>query len=468
MHSWEGDLHNCTPERYVNGDQVESRRRDCSSIVFRFLPSDKQVTISTISIASQKTTRRTGVRQSGPWHQSCNPGIMSFCLSRFYNFFLVLEQAIVSRDLEAAYGIVSQWRQSLTRTEASLLLQYRNGHGQKAIDLAVGTGDRDRDPAFENLLDRQSSAMATFEADSLEDETGPADAKKAKVDRSSSHHSVLGDVESSAGGMGIMCLSVTDRAGKCLHAPESQTVAPLRLDLLESFPTGERRKGGVLMERLLRQKTFSAAAKYEGPSDGYGRPHGHGRMISVTGDVLYEGGFHEGLRNGQGKFTHPGGNTYEGEIRDGEEHGQGKWTYMNGVVYEGEWRDGKEHGQGKSTYPGGFVYQGEWRDGKEHGQGKFTYPGGFVYEGEWRDGKEHGQGKFIYADKFVYEGEWRGGKEHGQGKLTHADGRVYEGDWRDGGPHGQGKYTSSDGRVKEGEWREGEPYSVREVARAPS
>ena len=44
--------------------------------------------------------------------------------------------------------------------------------------------------------------------------------------------------------------------------------------------------------------------------------------------------------------------------------------YANGQAYEGGWKDGKRHGQGKFTDAYGDTYEGEWKDGKKHGQGK--------------------------------------------------------------------------------------------------
>eukprot|EP01084_Bolivina_argentea_P243093 407590_1 len=56
------------------------------------------------------------------------------------------------------------------------------------------------------------------------------------------------------------------------------------------------------------------------------------------------------------------------------QHGHGKYVSASGVVlYEGEWKDDKPHGYGKEVYANGSVYEGEWKDGKKHGYGKYVY-----------------------------------------------------------------------------------------------
>ena len=92
------------------------------------------------------------------------------------------------------------------------------------------------------------------------------------------------------------------------------------------------------------------------------------------------------------------------EYRNGKKHGKGKLTfYASGDVYEGGWVDDKRSGQGKYSYTSGACYEGEYKAGLCHGRGKFTYLNKDVFEGEWKDDKRNGPGVYIYTsigDKF--------------------------------------------------------------------
>ena len=49
-------------------------------------------------------------------------------------------------------------------------------------------------------------------------------------------------------------------------------------------------------------------------------------------------------------------------------HGQGRYTYaVSGDVYEGGWHDGLFHGEGKYTSADGAVYEGEYVAGERKG-----------------------------------------------------------------------------------------------------
>jgi len=54
-------------------------------------------------------------------------------------------------------------------------------------------------------------------------------------------------------------------------------------------------------------------------------------------------------------------------------------------VYEGGWKESKKHGEGKYTHSNGDVHEGEWKEDERHGEGKYTFANGEVggvYDGQ--------------------------------------------------------------------------------------
>lgn len=119
--------------------------------------------------------------------------------------------------------------------------------------------------------------------------------------------------------------------------------------------------------------TWSGASK-NGKAEGIGvaKKYKNGLLEST-----YEGEYHNGIREGKGKFTHIDGSVKEGNFVDGQMMGQGKFTDANGNMYVGDFVNYCPHGEGKltigngSTFEGFFVswmpYTGKWTtyDGKE-------------------------------------------------------------------------------------------------------
>ena len=56
---------------------------------------------------------------------------------------------------------------------------------------------------------------------------------------------------------------------------------------------------------------------------------------------MYEGGYRDGVINGQGTYTFHNGTKYVGEHKDKNKHGQGTFTYSDGRRYVGEWKNDK-------------------------------------------------------------------------------------------------------------------------------
>lgn len=95
-----------------------------------------------------------------------------------------------------------------------------------------------------------------------------------------------------------------------------------------------------------------------------GRPHGQGRLVRRTGEVL-QGAWAAGRLHGEAVRVEPDGVRTEANFIDGLAQGNGRQTTPNGAIYEGGFRDGLRHGEASVRLPGGAVYTSRWRDGVE-------------------------------------------------------------------------------------------------------
>ena len=138
-------------------------------------------------------------------------------------------------------------------------------------------------------------------------------------------------------------------------------------------------------------------------------------MLSIWPDgSIYEGNFHDGVKNGKGKFTWAegeGGGTYEGEFKNNQMCGFGLLIYNDNRKYEGNWKDNKMNGKGKFIWPDGREYVGDYKNDKKEGHGIFTWPDGRQFDGNWKNGKQEGEGKFYNPNNKKWKkGLWKEGK----------------------------------------------------------
>ena len=80
----------------------------------------------------------------------------------------------------------------------------------------------------------------------------------------------------------------------------------------------------------------------------------------------------------------------------------------NELIFEGIFLYGKRNGKGKEFYNQHLIFEGEFINGKRHGKGKEynIFDGKLLFEGEYKNGKRNGFRK-EYFDKNVilFEGE---------------------------------------------------------------
>ncbi|MGB4345160.1 MAG: hypothetical protein WBJ21_02060, partial [Burkholderiaceae bacterium] len=103
--------------------------------------------------------------------------------------------------------------------------------------------------------------------------------------------------------------------------------------------------------------------------------------------------------------------------------------YADGYVYEGGWKEGKREGQGKLISANGQVWEGEFRDNKIYsGIGTLVCSNG-VYEGKWVHGMLR-KGKLTQNDGSFLEGRFSNGNFYnGIGVFVNHDGTKLQGTW---------------------------------------
>ena len=101
---------------------------------------------------------------------------------------------------------------------------------------------------------------------------------------------------------------------------------------------------------------------------------------------------------------------FEGEYLNGERNGKGKEYYYGKLLFEGEYYNnwllkGKLYIKGKLQYEGEFLFHKKW-----NGKGYDEF-GNIIYE------LHHGHGYVIDYDddgRLIYEGEYLNGKRNGK------------------------------------------------------
>ena len=211
--------------------------------------------------------------------------------------------------------------------------------------------------------------------------------------------------------------------------------------------------------------------------------------------LVFEGFYLNGKRNGKGvEYTYIGNLKYEGEYLNGKRHGKGKiYSYPCDLEFEGEFLNGKKWSgkgydnknnviynikEGKGNIKENY-FEGEYLNGEKNGKGKEYYSNGVIrFEGEYLKGKRwtgkgyDEQNNLIYELKdgkgfvkdydengyLIYEGEYLNGEKNGKGKLYAFRELIYEGGLFNGKRHGKGKDYSEQNLIFDGEYLYGERH----------
>ena len=180
--------------------------------------------------------------------------------------------------------------------------------------------------------------------------------------------------------------------------------------------------------------------------------------------LLYEGGYLNKKRNGQGKEYFFGILIYEGEYLNGKRNGKGKEYYNNNQLkFEGEYLNGKRSGRGIEKIWNGIGYA----KGKDYflniqnfldyennnndienndiinqtmfkikyGKGcvkEFDEYSKLIFEGEYINGERNGKGKeYGINNNIIFEGEYINGKRNGKGKEYDEQGElIFQGNYK--------------------------------------
>ena len=141
----------------------------------------------------------------------------------------------------------------------------------------------------------------------------------------------------------------------------------------------------------------------------------------LNDNLVYEGEYINGKRNGIGREYFYGKLDYEGEYLNGKRNGKGKEFYGvdNLVKFEGEYLNNKRNGKGKEySWEGYLRFEGDYKDDFRNGKGKkYSSLGILRFEGEYSHDMRNGKGKeYDYFGKLEYEGEYSHDLRNGKGK----------------------------------------------------
>ena len=144
---------------------------------------------------------------------------------------------------------------------------------------------------------------------------------------------------------------------------------------------GEKKKLNLVKyNKNLQTKLNIKLLNYKIFSGNYTTIIGHNKNIKIydayKDNLVYEGEFSNGHKNGKGKEYDNNRLIFEGEYINGERNGYGKEYYDNEKLkFEGEYHYGIRNGKGKEYYKNGELkFEGEYINGK-------------MYEGKMYDNK---------------------------------------------------------------------------------
>lgn len=64
--------------------------------------------------------------------------------------------------------------------------------------------------------------------------------------------------------------------------------------------------------------------------------------------------------------------VFYGQLDQGDvKNGKGAIFYYNGKIYQGGFKNGEKEGDGIEQHPDGSIYIGQFKNGKRNGKGRF-------------------------------------------------------------------------------------------------
>ena len=179
-----------------------------------------------------------------------------------------------------------------------------------------------------------------------------------------------------------------------------------------------------------------------------------------TDNLIYEGEYLNGKRNGKGKEYDENKLIFEGEYLNGKRNGKGKEYYYNGKLkFEGEYLN-EEKIKGKFYDKNGNKY---YDLENQNGNIKEYDNEGYLFcEYEYINGKKNGKAKeYGFDEVLIFEGEYLNGKRNGKGKEYYDNGEIkFEGEYLNGKRNGKGKeYNSEEQLIFEGEFTNGKKWN---------
>jgi hypothetical protein len=123
---------------------------------------------------------------------------------------------------------------------------------------------------------------------------------------------------------------------------------------LALWPAAGQTAGSACQVRLATLQGSYSGDCVAGLANGQGRAQGADR---------YEGGFRDGLPQGQGVYFFADGRRFEGEFDAGAVNGRARFFYVNGDRLEGQFRNNQLVGSGRMLRPSGETLVVEIRNG---------------------------------------------------------------------------------------------------------
>ena len=148
--------------------------------------------------------------------------------------------------------------------------------------------------------------------------------------------------------------------------------------------------------------------------------------------IIYE---ENGMRKGKEYNSHNDQLIYEGEFANGKRNGNGKeYNEDKLLVFEGFYFNGKRWNGKRKEYDkrGELIFEGDYLNGRMNGKGKEYSNEKLTFEGKYLNGKKNGKGKeFDKLGNLIFEGEylynWKlKGKEYINGKLEFEGEYLFE------------------------------------------